>query len=91
MPKNKKKTRVTISDVAARAGVSLATVSRVVNTPTIVTEPTRLRVEEAIDELGYRPSSVARGLSLGKSSLMAVIAPTPSTPSVSERVQGNGS
>lgn len=88
MPKNKKKTRVTISDVAARAGVSLATVSRVVNTPTIVTEPTRLRVEEAIDELGYRPSSVARGLSLGKSSLMAVIAPTPSTPSVSERVQG---
>lgn len=88
MPKNKKKTRATISDVAVRAGVSLATVSRVVNTPNIVTEPTRLRVEEAIDELGYRPSPAARGLSLGKSSLMAVVAPTPGTPSVSERVQG---
>lgn len=88
MPKDKKKTRVTISDVAERAGVSLATVSRVVNTPNIVTEPTRLRVEEAIDELGYRPSSVARGLSLGKSSLMAVVAPSPGTPSVSERIQG---
>jgi DNA-binding LacI/PurR family transcriptional regulator len=88
MPKNKKRTRTTITDVAERAGVSLATVSRVVNTPDIVTEPTRLKVQEAIDELGYWPNSVARGLSLGRSSLMAVIAPSPDTPSVSERLHG---
>lgn len=84
----KKTHRITISDVAERAGVSLATVSRVVNAPDIVTEPTRRRVQEAIDELGYRPSSVARGLSLGKSSLIGVVAPCPDTPSVSERLHG---
>lgn len=83
-----KKQRITISDVAERAGVSLATVSRVVNSPDVVTEGTRRRVQEVIDELGYRPSSMARGLSLGQSTLIAAIAAHSDAPSVSERLRG---
>ncbi len=54
--------RATIRDVAARAGVSHQTVSRVINRNPSVAEPTRERVEAAIRELGYVPSPMARGL-----------------------------
>jgi LacI family transcriptional regulator/LacI family repressor for deo operon, udp, cdd, tsx, nupC, and nupG len=64
-----------ISDVAARAGVSVATVSRVLNTPSAVREDKRARVLHAIDELGFRPSSLARGLSVGRTGVIGVIAP----------------
>ncbi len=53
---------VTIKDVARRAGVSIATVSYVLNQSVPVSEPTRTRVLEAAAELGYRPSAVARSL-----------------------------
>ena len=53
---------VTIQDVAARAGVSAMTVSRVTNSPGRVAKATRQRVEQAIEELGYVPNSLARGL-----------------------------
>ncbi|HEY3542388.1 MAG TPA: LacI family DNA-binding transcriptional regulator [Gaiellaceae bacterium] len=54
--------RATIRDVAALASVSHQTVSRVINGQTSVAEPTRLRVLEAIAQLGYVPSPLARGL-----------------------------
>lgn len=64
-----------IRDVARRAGVSPATVSRVLNGSARVTDARRERVERAIAELGFRPSSLARGLSLGRTGTLGVIAP----------------
>jgi len=52
-----------LKDVAARAGVSTATVSRVLNAPHVVSERTRERVNAAIKALGYQPNRVARRLS----------------------------
>ena len=54
--------RVTIRDVAARAGVSLNTVSRVLNGKQDVSPETRARVQGIIEELGYRPNGLARSL-----------------------------
>ncbi|HEX2623486.1 MAG TPA: LacI family DNA-binding transcriptional regulator [Phototrophicaceae bacterium] len=54
--------RATIEDVAQRAGVSTATVSRVVNRTGRVSEATIAKVQAAIDELSYHPSAAARGL-----------------------------
>ena len=54
--------RPTIRDVAARAGVSHQTVSRVINGHGSVSEDTRERVRAAIEQLGYVPSPIARGL-----------------------------
>lgn len=54
--------RVTMDDVAGRAGVSKSTVSHVINDTRFVADETRRRVLQAIAEMGYRPSTVARGL-----------------------------
>ena len=61
-------------DVAAAAGVSLSTVSRVITGRTPVSERARTRVMDAIDRLGYRPNAAAQALVSGKSSTVAVIA-----------------
>jgi len=78
----------TIRDVARHAGVSVATVSRVLNDIPIVRTEMRDRVRAAIAELGYRPSSTARSLSLGRSQAIGVVAPFFTTPSVVERLRG---
>ncbi len=54
--------RVTISDVARRASVSIKTVSRVANRQPGVRDATRLRVQDVIDELGYVADPAARAL-----------------------------
>jgi DNA-binding LacI/PurR family transcriptional regulator len=64
-----------IRDVARRAEVSPSTVSRVLTGSARVTDARRERVQQAIDELGFRPSSLARGLSLGRTGTLGVIAP----------------
>ena len=64
---------VTIYDVAKQAGVSTATVSRVINQTSFVTEETRERVQAAIAYLGYVPSATARRLSAGRSSSIALL------------------
>jgi len=69
------KDRSTIYSVAKRAGVSLATVSRVINNKDNVTEKTKLKVQEAIRELGYRPSAIARGLATNKSTNIGIVLP----------------
>jgi LacI family transcriptional regulator len=65
---------VTLQDVAALAGVSIKTVSRVVNNQGEITEATRQRVQAAIDELGYRPNVLARSLVNRRTDTLAVVA-----------------
>lgn len=69
------RSRVTIRDVAAHAGVSHQTVSRVINGSKRVLPATRERVENAIATLGYRPNAIARSMAKGTSGTLACIAP----------------
>jgi LacI family transcriptional regulator len=80
--------RPTIHDVADRAGVSTATVSRVVNETGQTAEATRERVVEAIDALGYRPHRAAKALSQGTTQSIAVAVPTFTTPFHNELLKG---
>jgi LacI family transcriptional regulator len=66
----------TIGDVAARAGVSTATVSRVVNQPATVRDGLRAKVEAAIAHLGYMPHAGARTLKSRRSGTIGAIFPT---------------
>jgi len=66
---------VRIADVAAAAGVSTATVSRVLNNNPRVGPALRRRVDEAISRLGYRPNTVARALRTGRTPTIAVLEP----------------
>ena len=66
---------VTIYEVSKLAGVSLATVSRVMNNSGKVTSKTRLKVESAIKELGYRPNSIAQSLASNRSNSVGVLVP----------------
>ncbi|MGE5623691.1 MAG: LacI family DNA-binding transcriptional regulator [Methanocella sp.] len=65
--------KVTISDVARRAGVSKSTVSRVMNDSPGVGEETRVLVLGAGAELGYQPSAVARSLSTGRTKVIGLV------------------
>jgi DNA-binding LacI/PurR family transcriptional regulator len=77
-----------ITDVAARAGVGVATVSRVLNGHVGVRSATRKRVVEAIEALNYRPSSLARNLSLQRTMVVAALLPWFTNPSAVQRVRG---
>lgn len=65
----------TVYDVAQRAGVSIATVSRVLRRPDDVRERTRTVVHEAINELGYVPSGAARGLAARSTGVLGLCFP----------------
>jgi DNA-binding LacI/PurR family transcriptional regulator len=67
--------RVTLREVAARAGVSVMTVSNVVRGYRHVSATTRERVQAAIEELGYRPNLSGRSLATGRSSVLALAVP----------------
>lgn len=73
-----------LRDVAARAGVSIRTVSNVVNGYAQVSDKTRLRVEKAVAELGYRPNLLARNLKRGRTGLLALVVPELDVPYFSE-------
>jgi DNA-binding LacI/PurR family transcriptional regulator len=78
-----KSSSVTLKDVAARSGVSVTTVSRVINnreSGVPIREETRLRILKAAKDLGYRPNLLARGLRGSRSSLLGVIARDISDP-----------
>lgn len=79
---------VTIYDVAREAGVSMATVSRVVNNNPNVKPQTRKKVFEAIERLGYRPNAVARGLASKKTTTVGVVIPDISNSIFSEVARG---
>ena len=65
--------RPTIRDVAERAGVSKSLVSLVVHDSPRVSDKSRFAVQEAIDELGYGPSAVARSLVTQQSGLVGIV------------------
>ena len=65
----------TLEDVAKRAGVSRSTVSRVINDHPSVSDETRKRVLQAIEECGYRPHAVARSLATRKTNILAIVVP----------------
>lgn len=73
-----------LHDVAERAGVSVRTVSNVVNGFTRVAPATRERVQRVIDELGYRPNMAARNLRTGRTGLIALVLPELDVPYFAE-------
>jgi LacI family transcriptional regulator len=77
-----------VSDVAREAGVSLMTVSRVVNRETNVLPATREKVERAIAALGYVPNPAARSLAAGRHSRIALLHSNPSAAFLSEILVG---
>ncbi|WP_028922600.1 LacI family DNA-binding transcriptional regulator [Pseudonocardia acaciae] len=89
MPRNK--AAVSIRDVAAAAGVSVATVSRVLSPASadiVVREETRDRVVRAINELGYRPNDLARALLQQRTSTIGLVLPDISNPYYPPLVRG---
>jgi LacI family transcriptional regulator len=72
--------KVTIADVARRAGVSKTTVSHVLSGNRPVAGGTRQRVERAVRDLGYRPDGLARGLRIRRSHTVALILPDMTNP-----------
>lgn len=78
----------TIKDVAQEAGVSVATVSRVINQNGYVNEDTRKKVENAIIKLNYQPNSIARSLYKKESKTIGIIVPDITNPFFPELVRG---
>ncbi len=65
----------TIIDVAERAGVSVATVSRMMNNPDVVSEKTKKKIHKAMEELHYQPNAMARALQQKKSNIIGLVLP----------------
>jgi LacI family transcriptional regulator len=80
--------RATIRDVAAAAGVSYQTVSRVLNDKPDVAEETRQRVKKVVAELDYVPSATARGLSSGRATSIALLISNLTNPFSAEVAAG---
>lgn len=79
---------VTIKDIAQRAHVSVSTVSRVLNNKADVHEETKRRVQEIIEELGYSPNSIARGLVLQRTHTIGLLIPDITNPFFPEVARG---
>ena len=80
--------KATIREVASRVGVSVATVSRVLNESPHVSEDTKKKVLKAMEELNYAPQITARKLASGKVQMMAVVVPSFTTPYFNEVLKG---
>ncbi|KAA3647734.1 MAG: LacI family transcriptional regulator [Chloroflexi bacterium] len=78
----------TIRDVARKAEVGIGTVSRVLNNSPSVSEVTRQRVLDVIEELNFTPNPIARRLSSGTTHTVAIILPNLTSPSLVERLRG---
>jgi DNA-binding LacI/PurR family transcriptional regulator len=88
VPTQSRERAPTIRDVARCANVGVGTVSRVLNDSPLVSDDARERVRRTIDQLGYRRSSTARNLSLGRTQTIGVVAPFFTSGSVLERLRG---
>jgi LacI family transcriptional regulator len=77
-----------IKDVAKEAGVSIATVSRVLNDVDVVNEETKKKVQDAIKKLGYRPNIVARSLKTQRTKTVGILIPDISSQLYPEIVRG---
>ena len=86
MPRNETRPRsVRIKDVAERASVSVATVSRVLNADPNVDPEYRKRVRAAVAELGYRPNRLARNLRRQQMEAIGIVVPDIENPLVTSR------
>ncbi len=70
----------TQKDVAEKAGVTVTTVSRVINNRGYISDETREKVYQVMDELNYRPNAAARSLSKKRSNILGIILPDVSHP-----------
>jgi DNA-binding LacI/PurR family transcriptional regulator len=77
-------TQARLRDVADAAGVSIRTVSNVVNGYAPTSEDVRRRVEEAVKQLGYRPNVLARNLKQGRTGMIALVVPELDVPYFAE-------
>ncbi|MDI2129399.1 LacI family DNA-binding transcriptional regulator [Yinghuangia seranimata] len=80
--------KVGIKDVARQAGVSVGTVSNVINNPELVSDDTRIRVRAAIERLGYVRSDTARQLRAGQSRIVAMLVLDLANPFFAEVAKG---
>lgn len=78
----------TIKDVAAKAGLSVTTVSRVFNNRGYISQQTKDKVAKAMQELGYQPNEMARMLSKQSSNIIGVIVPHVSHPYFAQLISG---
>lgn len=79
---------VTIRDVAQKAGVSRQTVSRAINNKGEISPQTRTRILEIARELGYLPSSIARGLKTSRTLTIGLVVPDIANPFFAEVARG---
>lgn len=79
---------ITIKDIAKRAGVSHSTVSRALRVNHLVSSETSKRIREIAQEMGYRPSAVARSLKTKRTEVLGVIVSNISDPFFSEILNG---
>lgn len=80
--------KITIYQVAERAGVAISTVSRVLNDSPNVSEQTKRKVKEAITDLNFRPQVSARNLASRKPQMLAIAVPSFTTPFFNEVLKG---
>ncbi|QKJ89014.1 Transcriptional regulator [Paramixta manurensis] len=88
MEHNQESTTATMKDVAERAGVSTATVSRALMNPEKVSAVTRQKVEQAVIDTGYSPHALARNAKRSESRTIMVIVPDICDPFFSEMIRG---
>ncbi|MBP2169157.1 LacI family repressor for deo operon, udp, cdd, tsx, nupC, and nupG [Erwinia toletana] len=88
MEQNQQTTAATMKDVAERAGVSTATVSRALMNPEKVSVATRQKVEQAVIDVGYSPHALARNARRSESRTILVIVPDICDPFFSEIIRG---
>ena len=79
---------ITIKDIAKRAGVSHSTVSRALRVNHLVSSETAKRIREVAQDMGYRPSAVARSLKTNRTQVLGVIVSSISDPFFSEILNG---
>lgn len=83
---SEKNSHLTIYDISQRSGVSIATVSRVLNGYSNVSEKTRKKVLEVIDSMGYKPNAFARGLGLDTMKTIGILCADSSDPYLAKAV-----
>ncbi len=80
--------KATINDVAKKAGVGKATVSRVLNTPHLTGKDTLAKVMAAAKELGYKPSPIARALNNTRTRTVSLVVPNVESSTMAEIIRG---
>ena len=80
--------RITITDVAEEAGVSMMTVSRAINNKEGISEETRQRILQIAEDMGYRPSGLARGLATQRTATIGLVVPDIANPFFAEIARG---